>query len=72
MRLLVDEIICRHGVPGQLESNGGPNLLSKLMEEVCGLMGMVNTVSYHPPAACPGFGTGGHRRVLDGLHAKCA
>ena len=50
VRLLVDEIICRHGVPAQLLSDRGPNLLAKLMEEVCGLMGMkkVNTVAYHP------------------------
>lgn len=50
VRLLVDEIICRHGVPAQLLSDRGPNLLSKLMEEVCELMGMkkVNTVAYHP------------------------
>ena len=50
VRLLVDEIICRHGVPAQLLLDRCLNLLSKLMEYVCEPIEMkkVNTVAYHP------------------------
>ena len=34
-RLLVDEIISRHGAPGVLLSDRGTNFLSKVVEEVC-------------------------------------
>ena len=49
-RLLVDSVVCRHGVSGQLLSDRGQNLLSNLLLEVCDLLGMkkVNTTSYHP------------------------
>ena len=49
-KLLIDNVVCRHGVPSQLLSDRGPNLLSNLMQDVCELLGMkkVNTTSYHP------------------------
>ena len=49
-RLLVDCVVCRHGVPSQLLSDRGPNLLSDLIQDVCALLGMhkVNTMAYHP------------------------
>ena len=49
-RLFVEEIICRHGVPGELLSDRGTSFLSNLMTEVCRLMGTkkVNTTAYHP------------------------
>ena len=49
-RLLIDNIICRHGVPGSLLSDRGQNLLSNLILDICDLLGMkkVNTTSYHP------------------------
>lgn len=49
-RLLVDCVVCRHGVPGQLLSDRGPNLLSNLLLDVCDLLRMkkINTTSYHP------------------------
>ena len=49
-RLLVDRVVCRHGVPAELLSDRGSNLLSNLILEVCELLGMkkVNTTSYHP------------------------
>ena len=52
MRLLVDHVICRHGVPEALISDRGPNLLSTLMQEVCEATGMqkLNTTAYHPQA----------------------
>ena len=50
VRLLVDHVICRHGVPEVLVSDRGANLLSTLMKEVSEVMGMkkVNTTAYHP------------------------
>ena len=52
VRLLVDHVICRHGVPEALISDRGPNLLSTLMQEVCEATGMqkLNTTAYHPQA----------------------
>lgn len=49
-KLLVEQIICRHGVPNQLLSDRGTNFLSKLMSEVYSLMGIqkLNTTAYHP------------------------
>ena len=49
-RLLIDHIICRHGVPKELLSDRGTNLLSELIQDICRLMGMkkVNTTSHHP------------------------
>ena len=49
-RVLVDMVICRHGVPQQLLSDRGATLLSVVMREVCEVTGMekVNTTAYHP------------------------
>ena len=49
-RLLVEEIVSRHGVPERLLSDRGPNFLSCLIEKVCQLLGTtkVNTSGYHP------------------------
>ena len=49
-RLLVECVISRHGVPELLLSDRGPNFLSELVNEVCGLVGTVkiNTAGYHP------------------------
>ena len=49
-RLLIDHVVCRHGVPRELLSDRGANLLSDLMQEVCALTGMkkVNTTASHP------------------------
>ena len=49
-RLLVERIVCRHGVPAELLSDRGATFLSKLMAEVYRLMGIrkVNTTAYHP------------------------
>ena len=49
-RVLVDYVICRHGVPKELLSDRGANLLSNLMLEICKLTGMkkINTTAYHP------------------------
>uniref|UniRef100_A0A1X7UR29 Integrase catalytic domain-containing protein n=1 Tax=Amphimedon queenslandica TaxID=400682 RepID=A0A1X7UR29_AMPQE len=48
--LLVNEIICRHGVPDQLLSDRGTNLLSGLMKDVYALTGIekINTTASHP------------------------
>ena len=49
-RLLVDEIISRHGVPRELLSDRGAAFLSKLLHEIYQLMGIhkVSTTAYHP------------------------
>ena len=49
-RLLVDEIIARHGAPRVLLSDRGASFLSKLVAEVCKVFQIhkVNTSSYHP------------------------
>ena len=50
--LLVNEVVCRHGIPKVLISDRGSNLLSALMREVCALTGIkkINTTAYHPQA----------------------
>ena len=49
-RLLVEQVIPRHGVPEQLLSDRGKNFLSSLVQEVCKLIGTkkINTSGYHP------------------------
>lgn len=49
-RLLVEEIVSRHGVPSQLLSDRGPSFLSRLVLEVCSVLGVhkLNTSAYHP------------------------
>lgn len=50
-RLLVENVVTRHGVPNELLSDRGTNFLSKLMAEVYRLLGVkkVNTTAYIPP-----------------------
>ena len=50
VKLLVEELISRHGVPNQLLSDRGPSFLSKLLLGVCDCMGIkkINTSAYHP------------------------
>lgn len=49
-RLLIDQIVSRHGVLEQLLSDRGQNFLSELVLEVCKLLGTkkINTSGYHP------------------------
>ena len=49
-RVMVEEVICRHGAPERLLSDRGSNFLSGLITEVCRLLQMkkVNTSGYHP------------------------
>ena len=49
-RLLVEEIVSRHGVPSEVLSDRGRAFLSGLMQEVERLLGFkkVNTTAYHP------------------------
>ena len=51
-KLLVNEIIPRHGAPRTLLSDRGKNFLSLLVAEVCKLYSIkkINTTSYHPQA----------------------
>ena len=49
-QLLVDHVICRHGVPAELLSDCGKAFLSSLMEDIYKLMGIhrISTTAYHP------------------------
>ena len=49
-RLLVENIVCRHGVPQELLSDRGSNFLSELMLEMCSILGIkkLNISGYHP------------------------
>ncbi len=49
-KLLVEHIICRHGVPQKLLSDRGANFLSSLVLEICQKTGIqkINTSAYHP------------------------
>ena len=45
-RLLVDHIVCHHGVPVELLSNRGTNLVSKMSAHY--ILRKINTTAYHP------------------------
>ena len=47
---LVEEVICRYGVPRELHSDQGSNFESKVMAEVCWLLGIqkTRTTPYNP------------------------
>ena len=49
-KLLVEEIVSRHGVPTEILSDRGKAFLSSLMKEIVKLLGIhqVNTTAYHP------------------------
>jgi hypothetical protein len=49
-RLLVEKVICRHGVPGKLLSDRCPSFLSHLVLEIFEVLGVknINTSAYHP------------------------
>jgi hypothetical protein len=49
-KLLVEHVVCRHGVPEQLLSDRGANFLSDLIQGVCDVLGVkkINTSGYHP------------------------
>ena len=49
-KVLVKEVICRHGIPEELLSNGGAIFLSSLIQEIFELLGLrkINTAGYHP------------------------
>ena len=48
--LFVEEIVCRHGVLGQFLSDRGAAFLSRLLKDICNLLGVkkINTTAYHP------------------------
>ncbi len=72
-RLLVhvDQVVCRHRVPGVLLLDRGANLLSELIRDVCSLLGMqkINTTAYHPQ--CDGLAEN-FNITLQGMLAKHA
>ena len=48
--VLVDEVICRFGVPSYLHSDQAPNFCSEVIQSVCKLLGIqkTRTSAYHP------------------------
>ena len=44
-RLLVESVVCVHGVPEQLLSNRGSNFLSDLVRSVCSLLGIIKIIA---------------------------
>ena len=48
-RILVDEIICRYGVPECIHSDQGANFRSEVIQAICTLLGMnhTRTSAYH-------------------------
>lgn len=49
-RLFVENVVLRHGAPQQLLTDQGTNFTSKLLREVCSLLGIrkLQTTPYHP------------------------
>ena len=49
-RLMIEHIVCRHGVPEELLSDRETNFLSDIMMMLCSLLGIkkINTSGYHP------------------------
>ena len=47
---LMDEVICRFGVPTQLHSDQGSNLNAEVNHKLCQLLGIqrTRTTAYHP------------------------
>lgn len=48
--ILVDEIVCRYGVPTHLHSDQGANLCSQIIDKICSILGISRTrmSAYHP------------------------
>ena len=48
--VLVDEIVCRYGVPTNIHSDQGANFTSSLIQHLCSLLGVgrTQTTAYHP------------------------
>ena len=70
-RLLVEEVISRHGVPEHLLSDRGPNFLSMLVQEICKLVGTtkINTSGYHPQ--CDGLVERFNGTLINMFAQKC-
>jgi len=49
-RVLVDEVICRYGVPTTLHSDQAPNLCGQIVSSLCRMLGIdkTRTSAYHP------------------------
>ena len=48
--ILMDEVICRYGVPQQLHSDQGSNINAEVNQRLCQLLGIERsrTTAYHP------------------------
>ena len=54
--VMLNEVLCRYGVPSCLHSNQGANLCSSVVFSLCELLGiaMTRTSAYHPVPAAKG------------------
>ena len=70
-RCLVDEHICRLGVPDTIHTDQGKNFDSALVKENCQLLGIkkMRTIPYHPPS--DGLGECFNWTLLNRLYAEC-
>ena len=66
--VLVDEIVCRYGVPTNIHSDQGANFTSAVIQHLCSLLGIghTQTTTYHPQ------GTGQVERFNRTLEAMVA
>ena len=49
-KVLVDEVVCRYGIPFTLHSDQGANLISEVITSLCKQLGIerTRTTAYHP------------------------
>ena len=66
-KVLVQEVICRYGVPAIIHSDRGANFEGRVMQEVCKLLGMkkTRTTSYHPQ--CDGLVERMNKTLIEAL-----
>lgn len=70
-RVLVNEIFARYGVPRIIQSDGGAEFVSKLLSEVCKMLGVEQrfTSPYHPQ--CNGLTERANRTIISMLSLFC-
>jgi transposase InsO family protein len=70
-RVLVNEIFSRYGVPRLIQSDGGAEFVSKLLSEVCKMLGVEQrfTSPYHPQ--CNGLTERANRTIISMLSLFC-
>ena len=67
--VLIDEIVCRFGVPEAIHSDQGSNFVSKVIQALCSELGvkLSQTTAYHPEGNCQ---VEHFNRTLEGMLSK--